>query len=97
MELQEKLKANINYNNNGICADTLYAAELNIELLFKLLIVFQYKSLLQYEFLRLFFKDVVAKTYSCEWKRATFFKFVKIFTSNDQVNQIYNYLLNHFI
>lgn len=52
-----------------------------IELLFKLLIVFQYKSLHQYEFLRLYFKDVVAKTYSCEWKRAAFFTFVRIFTT----------------
>jgi len=58
---------------------SVYSIEMNVELLFKLLIVFQYKSLLQYEFLRLFFKDVVAKSYSCEWKRAAFFKFVNIF------------------
>lgn len=57
-----------------------YPISSNIELLFKLLIAFQYKSLHQYEFLRLYYKDVVAKEYSCEWKRAAFFTFVKIFS-----------------
>ncbi len=62
---------------------SVYPTEMSIELLFKLLIVFQYKSLLQYEFLRLFFKDVVAKSYSCEWKREAFFKFVKVFNEQN--------------
>lgn len=57
-----------------------YPISSNIELLFKLLIAFQYKSLHQYEFLRLYYKDAVAKEYSCEWKRAAFFTFVKIFS-----------------
>lgn len=76
MDLSAKIKAGGDSEQKNV-----YATELNIELLFKLLIVFQYKSLLQYEFLRLFFKDVVAKTYTCELKRAIFFKFVKIFTN----------------
>lgn len=58
-----------------------YPVSANVELLFKLLIAFQYKSLHQYEFLRIYFRDVVAKEYSCEWKRAAFFTFVKIFSS----------------
>ena len=66
-------------SNSNLIQPTLYPVSSNVELLFKLLIVFQYKSLLQYEFLRLFFKDVVAKTYTYEWKRVAFFTFVKIF------------------
>jgi transformation/transcription domain-associated protein len=55
----------------------------SIELLFKLLIVFQHKALIHYEFLRLHFNDIVAKTYSCQWKRDAFFTFVKIFNSSE--------------
>lgn len=77
LELSKQSKDNMEPPSN------LYPVESNIELLFKLLIVFQYKSLQQYEFLRLFFKDIVAKVYTCEWKRATFFKFVKIFTNSN--------------
>ena len=76
--------AQLNLQSNqtaGQQISALYPVTSNVELLFKLLIVFQYKSLLQYEFLRLFFKDIVAKTYTCEWKRAAFFTFVKIFTT----------------
>ena len=82
LELSEKLKDNSEHLEQQ-SPTNLYPAESNIGLLFKLLIVFQYKSLQQYEFLRLFFKDVVAKLYTCEWKRATFFKFAKIFTNSD--------------
>ena len=56
-----------------------YRQSANIELLFKLLLAFQAKSLHQYEFLRLVLKDRVAKTYSCRWKRKAFFKFVQVF------------------
>lgn len=57
----------------------LYPQDQNIELLFKLLIAFQNKSLQQYEFLRIYFRDTVTKVYTCDWKRAAFFKFVQIF------------------
>ena len=81
LNLQTKLNSQQQQINSvGQQTPVLYPVASNVELLFKLLIVFQYKSLLQYEFLRLFFKDVVAKTYTCEWKRAAFFTFVKIFT-----------------
>lgn len=66
--------------NRSLNEPHYYPISSNIELLFKLLIAFQYKSLHQYEFLRLYYKDVVAKEYSCEWKRAAFFTFVKIFS-----------------
>ncbi len=78
-------KAQLNLSSRQPSESTnfkLYPSELNIELLFKLLIAFQNKLLVQYEFLRIYFKDVVAKTYSCEWKRAAFFKFVQIFNSS---------------
>ena len=65
----------------------LISTEQNIELLFKLLIAFQNKSLMQFKFLRIYFKDVVSKTYSCEWKRSAFFKFVQIFNSAKQLQQ----------
>ena len=77
----QQLQSNSSQNHT---ASALYPVASNIELLFKLLIIFQYKSLLQYEFVRLFFKDVVAKTYSCEWKRVAFFTFVKIFQNNNE-------------
>jgi transformation/transcription domain-associated protein len=73
-------------SNSNLVQPALYPLSSNIELLFKLLIVFQYKSLLQYEFLRLFFKDVVAKTYTYEWKRVAFFTFVKIFNESSATN-----------
>lgn len=82
LELRKKLNDS-KYNSQP---KYLYPTEANIEILFKLLIVFQYKSLLQYEFLRLFFKDIVSKCYSCEWKREAFFKFVKIFNSSNDDN-----------
>lgn len=68
---------------------TTYPLQANIELLFKLLIVFQYKTLHHFEFLRFFFVDKVAKTYSNGLKRSIFFTFVKIFTEPDQHSQIY--------
>lgn len=67
---------------------TNYSLQSNIELLFKLLVVFQYKSLHQFEFLRVYFTDQVAKTYTNELKRSIFFTFVKIFTESD-VEPIY--------
>ena len=82
---QLSLQAKLTNSQQILSSQDLYPD--NIELLFKLLIVFQYKSLLQYEFLRLFFKDVVAKTYTCDWKRLAFFTFVRIFTSSDDHTQ----------
>jgi transformation/transcription domain-associated protein len=68
-----------------------YPIQSNVELLFKLLIAFQNKSLQQYEFLRLYFKDQVAKSYTCEWKRAAFFTFVKIFNETSADSTLYQY------
>ena len=67
-----------------------YPLETNIELLFKLLLAFQYKSVNQFEFLRLYFRDTIAKTYSCEWKRAIFFSFVRVFK---ETSELYSYKL----
>ena len=92
LDLHEKLKL----ATEATTVSSVYPLELNIELAFKLLIVFQYKSLQQYEFLRLFFKDIVAKTYSCELKRAIFFKFVQIFTALDASNDDQVNLQNFF-
>ncbi len=68
----------------------------SIELIFKLLIVFQYKSLQQYEFLRLFLKDL-SKTYTNEWKRAAFFTFVKIFNEDSYSQKLKANILQHIL
>ncbi|CAF0709284.1 unnamed protein product [Brachionus calyciflorus] len=65
---------------------SLYPLASNIELLFKLLISFQHKSLNQYEFFRNYLTNKVAKEYSNEIKREIFFTFVQKFTeTNDPI------------
>lgn len=51
----------------------------SIELLFQLLKVFMHRYLCDFEFLRSFLEKTVIKTYSIEWKREAFAKFVSIF------------------
>ncbi|XP_028408078.1 transformation/transcription domain-associated protein-like isoform X2 [Dendronephthya gigantea] len=49
-----------------------------VELLFDLLRVFTHRHIPDFQFLKLFMKDDVAKNYTVEQKRAVFFKFVDI-------------------
>lgn len=50
-----------------------------IELLFQLLRVFMNRYLCDFEFFRLFLEKTVIETYSIEWKRDAFAKFVNVF------------------
>jgi hypothetical protein len=62
-----------------------------IEILFQLMTHFQYKTThMQSEYLKIYIKDVVIKTYSCEWKRKAFFKFVDIFNQPEQTSMVHD-------
>lgn len=76
--------------------EATYPLNSNIELLFKLLIVFHQKSPSQFEFFRLYLHEHVAKDYSIQIKREIFFTFVKIFTDPNS-NAIYTQKLKSSI
>ncbi len=58
----------------------------DIEILFQLLLIFQHKSLIQYnDMLKIYLRDSVYKSYTCEWKRNAFYKFIEIYNSTTVV------------
>ncbi|XP_064648217.1 transformation/transcription domain-associated protein-like isoform X2 [Lineus longissimus] len=68
-----------------------------IELLFQMLRCFCYRYIPQFQFVKDFLDDVVAQTYTVEWKRKAFFKFVDYFPDanwpNDLKAKILQYIL----
>jgi len=59
----------------------------DIDLLFKLLLVFCYRSISQYQFLKEFIEKTVTR-YSISWKRMAFEKFVSIYADPDYPDEL---------
>lgn len=68
-----------------------------IELLFQLLRVFMNRYLCDFEFFRLFLEKVVIETYSIEWKRDAFAKFVNVFHNPNYPQKLKAKILQYLI
>ena len=64
----------------------------DIEVLFQTVVIFQNKSLIQYnDLLKIYLRDHVYKSYSCEWKRNAFNKFIQLFShETENASSIYS-------
>ena len=68
-----------------------------LELLFHLLRAFVSRFITQFQFLKDFLETKVAKTYSVDWKRKAFFKFVDIFHDNSWPQEVKGKILQHIL
>lgn len=68
-----------------------------IELLFQLLRVFMSRFLCDFEFFRLFLEKTVIETYSIEWKRDAFAKFVNVFHDPNYPQKLKAKILQYII
>lgn len=68
-----------------------------IELLFQLLRVYTNRYLCNFDFFKLFLERTVIETYSIEWKRDAFAKFVSVFHDANYPQQLKARILQHII
>lgn len=68
-----------------------------IEILFQLLRVFMNRYLCDFEFFRIFLEKTVIETYSIEWKRDAFAKFVNVFHDPKYPQKLKAKILQHII
>ena len=59
-----------------------------MELLFHMLRCFTSRYIPQFQFFREFLETTVAETYSVDWRRKAFFKFVDVFHDNKWHNDL---------
>ncbi|XP_060086157.1 transformation/transcription domain-associated protein-like [Ylistrum balloti] len=67
------------------------------ELLFHILRCFTNRCVVQFQFVKDFLDNTVAATYSIEWKRSAFFKFVDIFHDSKWTQEIKAKILQHIL
>ncbi|KAF7269505.1 transcription-associated protein Nipped-A isoform X2 [Rhynchophorus ferrugineus] len=60
----------------------------NIDLLFQLLRATTDRFIPEFQFLRDFLENTVAQSYTVEWKRTAFFRFVELFSSTDMSQEL---------
>uniref|UniRef100_A0AAR5Q8F1 FAT domain-containing protein n=1 Tax=Dendroctonus ponderosae TaxID=77166 RepID=A0AAR5Q8F1_DENPD len=60
----------------------------DVDLLFQLLRALIERSIPNYQFLKDFLENTVAKNYTVEWKRAAFFRFVELFSSTEMSQEL---------
>ncbi|ESN91105.1 hypothetical protein HELRODRAFT_194551 [Helobdella robusta] len=68
-----------------------------LELLFHMLKCFTGRYMPQFTFFKEFLEETVSKTYSIEWKRNAFFKFVEIFHLKDWSQEVKSKILQHIL
>ncbi|XP_050062544.1 transformation/transcription domain-associated protein-like [Aphis gossypii] len=68
-----------------------------IDLLFHLIRAFCYSFISDFQFLRTYLEETVAKTFSPQWKRKAFFRFVEIFQNNNMSNLFKSKILQYII
>ncbi|XP_065923524.1 transformation/transcription domain-associated protein isoform X7 [Magallana gigas] len=69
----------------------------DIELLFHILRCFTSRFIVQFQFVKDFLDNVVAGTYTIEWKRTAFFKFVDIFHDQTWTQDLKAKILQHVL
>ncbi|XP_025424212.1 transformation/transcription domain-associated protein [Sipha flava] len=68
-----------------------------VDLLFHLIKAFCFRFISDFQFLRVYLEDIVAKTFSPRWKRLAFFRFVEIFQDNNMSNHFKSKILQYII
>ncbi|KAA0197800.1 hypothetical protein HAZT_HAZT001767 [Hyalella azteca] len=69
----------------------------DIPLLFQLVKAFIGRYIPEFQFLREFLEETVAKTYAVEWKRRAFFEFVQLFVDGSVVQELKACVLQYII